>query len=130
MDPVTVVVTALAAGAAAGAKDTASSAVRDAYNGLRELVRRRFAGRGAATVALEQHAADPQVWEAPLRQEMAATGAADDAGVLQAAQQLLALVDAVGAQAGKYQVDASQAQGVQVGDRNVQTNTFGAPPAG
>ncbi len=45
MDPITLILTALAAGAALGVKDTASAAVLDAYNGLEALVRRRLAGR-------------------------------------------------------------------------------------
>ena len=39
------------------------------------------------------------------------------------------LVDAEGSQAGKYDVDAQGSQGVQVGDDNIQNNTFMAPPA-
>jgi len=35
MDPITLIVTALTAGAALGIKDTASTAVRDAYVGLK-----------------------------------------------------------------------------------------------
>jgi hypothetical protein len=31
---------------------------------------------------------------------------------------------------GKYRVDLSGAQGVQVGDHNIQTNTFATPPRG
>src|ERR1035441_7866321 len=38
MDPITLIVTALAAGAASGVSDTASSAVTDAYANLRALV--------------------------------------------------------------------------------------------
>ena len=45
MDPVTLILTALAAGAALGVKDTASAAVKDAYEGLKALVKKRFAGR-------------------------------------------------------------------------------------
>ena len=45
MDPVTLIVTALAAGAVFGLKDTASAAVKDAYAGLKALVKRRFVGR-------------------------------------------------------------------------------------
>jgi hypothetical protein len=39
MDPVTLIEVALTAGAAAGVKDTASSAVRDAYEGLKAKVK-------------------------------------------------------------------------------------------
>ena len=43
MDPITLIVTALAAGAALGVKDAASSAVKDAYAGLKALVSKRLA---------------------------------------------------------------------------------------
>lgn len=48
---------------------------------------------------------------------------------LAAAQALLRLVDEAGARAGKYAVLVSDSQGVQVGDHNTQTNTFGPRPA-
>jgi hypothetical protein len=52
MDPITLIVTALAAGAALGVKDAASSAVKDAYAGLKALVGKRLAGRPDAEVVL------------------------------------------------------------------------------
>lgn len=43
MDPITVtIVTALAAGAAAAAKDVATDAIKDAYAGLKRLVTDRY----------------------------------------------------------------------------------------
>ena len=42
MDPITLIVAALAAGAAVGLKDTTSSAVRDAYAGLKAMVTKRW----------------------------------------------------------------------------------------
>ena len=44
MDPITLIVTALAAGAALGAQDTVSAMVKDAYAGLKVLVRKRLGG--------------------------------------------------------------------------------------
>ena len=43
MDPITLIVTALAAGAASGAAEAASAAVKDAYAGLKALVARGWA---------------------------------------------------------------------------------------
>ena len=43
MDPITLIVTALAAGAALGVQDTASAMVKDAYASLKALVRRGWA---------------------------------------------------------------------------------------
>ena len=78
MDPVTLILTALVAGAAAGMKDTASSAIKDAYNGLKGLVRRKLAGREGGELVLDRHEQDPQVWDKPLTQELTAAGAGDD----------------------------------------------------
>ncbi|MCA1703214.1 MAG: hypothetical protein LC808_08040 [Actinobacteria bacterium] len=129
MDPLSLILGALAAGAAAGLTDTAAGAVKDAYAGLRDLVRRRFAGRYLAQTALEEHEKAPQVWQAPLSAELEAVGADTDAQIIAAAQRVMALVDEAGSASGKYLVDLRCAQGVQVGDHNTQTNTFTNPPA-
>lgn len=128
VDPISLIVAALAAGAAAGLSDTASTAVQDAYTGLRELVRRRFAGRAAAEVALAEHESAPEVWQAPLAAELEKAEAGADEAMVAAAQRVMAIVDEAGARSGKYAVDLRGAQGVQVGDGNLQVNSFTTPP--
>ena len=128
MEPITLILTALGAGAALGVKDTASTAVLDAYNGLKALVRRRIAGRRGSDVILEGFEQAPQTWREPLAQELTAAGAAQDAGLVAAAQALLLLVDPAGYRADTYQITVTNAQGVQMGDHNIQHNTFGTPP--
>ncbi len=134
MDPVTLIVTALAAGAVLGLKDAASAAVKDAYAGLKALVRKRFAGRPKGELVLAEHEAAPQTWEGPLAAELAAAGADRDGELVAAAQALMRLVDEEGFEAGKYtvkyQVDARGSQGVVVGDHAHQRNVFGTPPGG
>ena len=128
MDPVSLIVAALAAGAVAGAQNTATEVVKDAYAGLKALVRSRLAGRVAGEVALNQHEAKPEQWGPALQAELVEVDAGRDAPTVDAAQRLFALLDAAGTQAGKYQVDLRGAAGVQVGDGNTQANTFGAAP--
>jgi NADP-dependent 3-hydroxy acid dehydrogenase YdfG len=128
VDPVTLLVTALATGAAAGIGETTASAVKDAYAKLKSLVAARFAGDQSREVVLAQHEKQPEVWGAPLTQAVTDSGAATDPVVVEAAQRLLALLDEAGSRAGKYTVDLRGAQGVQVGDHNTQTNTFTNPP--
>jgi hypothetical protein len=130
MDPITLIVTALAAGSALGLKDTASSAVRDAYVGLKALVTKRLAGRPDAEVVLSRYEKAPQTWQAPLIAELDEVGADHDPDLLTAARALMNLVDEAGARAGKYTVDARGAQGIQIGDRTRQDNVFHAPPGG
>jgi hypothetical protein len=130
MDPVTMIVTALAAGAALGVTDSASSAVRDAYAGLKALVRKRLGVRPGGELVLAGHEEAPGTWQAPLRAELAEAGADGDTGLVAAAQALMTLLDEAGARAGKYTVDVRGAQGVQIGNHNRQDNIFNSPHGG
>ena len=128
MDPITLIVTALAAGASTGAlaslQDDAKEAVTSAYVKLRGLVAKRVAGNQAAEVALAKYEANPKTWEAPLADELKELGAGADADLVTAAKALMELVDQAGARAGKYNVTIKDARGVQVGDGNIQVNRF------
>lgn len=128
MDPVSLIVAALAAGAGAGAQNTAAEAVKDTYAGLKALVRQRLSRRASGEIALTQHEAKPEQWGPALEAELVEVRADEDAATVDAAQRLMALLDPAGAQTGKYLVDARGAQGVQFGDHNHQTNTFTMPP--
>jgi hypothetical protein len=129
MDPVALIMTALAAGAASALQDGASAAVKDAYARVKALVMRRFAARPDGELVLARHEVAPQVWELPLAAELSAAGAAGDGDLVAAAQALMSLVDRAGSRSGKYVVAVNDSRGVQVGDRNTQTNTFGPSPA-
>ncbi len=129
MDPVMLIVTALAAGAASGAAEAAASAVKDAYAGLKALVARRLGGRPDAELVLARHEQAPEVWQAPLAAVLADAGADRDLELVHAARALMTLVDGAGARAGKYTVDVRGAQGVQIGDHNRQDNVFNVPRA-
>ena len=129
MDPITLIVAALAAGAASALQDGASAAVKDAYARLKALVTKRFANRPKGELVLAGHQAAPQTWEAPLAAELSAAGAKGDADLVAAAQALMRLVDEAGSRSGKYLVAVRDSHGVQVGDHNTQTNTFGLRPA-
>jgi hypothetical protein len=89
MDPLSVIVAALVAGAAAAAKDTAGAAIKDSYQGLKGLIQEKLAGRPAAAVVLEEHEKDPATYEAPLKKKLTEAAADQDAAILQAARTLL-----------------------------------------
>jgi hypothetical protein len=128
MDPITLIITALAAGASAGVidglKDNAKDAARAAYAKLRGLASKRVAARPDGNLALDRHETAPRTWEPVLASELTAAGAADDADLVVAARALMDLLDQAGARAGKYNVTITGGQGVQVGDGNVQFNRF------
>ena len=89
MDPVTLILAALAAGALSGAKDVAGDAVKDAYGALKSLVRRKLHGDQAQELALDKHEEDPETWKEPLKKALTDSGADQDDEILQRAKELL-----------------------------------------
>lgn len=90
MDPVALVVTAVALGAAAGLTDTASQAVKDAYAGLKRLLMRR-----QVDVAALERRPDSASKQDSLREDLdglAGTENAIDDEVLDAARDVVAAV--------------------------------------
>jgi hypothetical protein len=90
---VELIVVALAAGATAGVSGTATQAITDTYGLLKQLIKRRFAGRDTAREALEAQETEPGVWQTRIGDDLRQSGAADDGQVLAAARELLALAD-------------------------------------
>ncbi len=129
MDAIQVIVTALAAGVVSGLSDTASSAIAAAYDALVLRVKHRLRDRRDADLILASHAKDPQSWQAALTTELVEAGAESDRPLLDAAQQLLALVDEAGAKAGRYAIDLHGAQGIQIGDHSKMHNIFNVHPS-
>ncbi len=129
MEPVSLIVGALAVCAGDAGKAVVSEAVKDAYARLKAAVRTRLSSRSSGEVALAQYERKPEQWAGALEAELVEVGATEDAAVVEAAQRVMLATDPAGSQAGKYLVDLRGAQGVQVGDHNVQTNTFDAPPS-
>jgi hypothetical protein len=86
MDPLTSIVTALAAGAAAALKSTVEQAVKDGYTTLKALIQRKY-----AQVNVEQLETNPgsKSRRGVVEEDLAATGADQDTEVLQYAQALL-----------------------------------------
>jgi hypothetical protein len=119
---------ALAAGATSGVTDTAAAAVKDAYAGLKALLRKRLGGKQDAELVLVRYEEAPEVWQAPLMAELAEARADLDHDLIAAAKALLDLVGEAGA--GKYTVDVRGAAGVQIGDHNTQENVFNTPAGG
>jgi hypothetical protein len=101
MDPITLIVAALAAGGALGLKETASAAVNDAYAGLKALAKKRLGGGPEAELVLAKHEKAPKTWQAPLMAQLAEAGADGDRDLIEAAQALLSLAGGVSIQAGE-----------------------------
>lgn len=123
MDPISLIVAALTAGASAALKDTASDAIKDAYAGLKTLLRRKLGAQPDVQSTLDKHEEAPEVYEKALEHELGNAAIADDKEVVAAAQELMAQIDPEGSRAGKYVVTVSGGKVGAIGDdANVTMN--------
>ena len=125
MDLVSVLLTALAAGATAAAQDTASQAVKDAYIGLKTLLKKRFDQKPQAEMALAEYEKDTDTWQKPLQKSLVETGADQDETIVRKAQQVLKLINPQQASQGKYNVQIGEGKGIVIGDNAQVHQTFG-----
>ncbi len=129
MDPLTLILTALVAGAAAGTQSTAAEGIKDTYHGLKALIQRKFAGKPDAELALLKHEEKPEVWKAPLKDALIETAADRDEEIIKEAQKLMALVNPQQAAIGKFNTQITgNVQGFVAGDNAQVTMTFGEKP--
>lgn len=120
MDPVTLILGALAAGASAGVADTTAQAVKDGYSNLKALLARRFAGNAKAAEALVDYEGDPETYEKPLGKQIEAAGADHDEEVLAAAKALLLHADQAGIHT-KYNITVTGGKVGNIGDHGTVT---------
>lgn len=117
MDQISIILAALASGAAAGLKDSASLALKDSYNGLKALIQRKFAGKSESETALSLYVDDPFTYEKPLREALAEVQIEHDQTVIEAAQRLLTLTQSQQSSTGKYNTQITgNIQGYAQGD--------------
>lgn len=86
MDPITIIVTALVVGAAAGLKPTAEQAIKDAYVGIKALILRKY--ETLSVEALEQKP-DSETKRASVAEDLTDAGAGNDKELLDHAKSLL-----------------------------------------
>ncbi|MDJ0899441.1 MAG: hypothetical protein QNJ55_11575 [Xenococcus sp. MO_188.B8] len=135
MEPISLIITALSGAAVAAVQGAAhgisqgltQGSAQKAYNDLKALIKRKFAGEPKAEMVLEEHETDPETYEAPLKKKLAEAGADKDKEIIKAAQELLKQLKPEESKAGKFNVVfQGEAKGVQIGNNNTQTNTFGS----
>lgn len=124
MDPISVLLAALAAGAMSAAKDTASQAITDAYAGLKAMIQKRFANKPPAEMALTEYEKDKETWEKPLQKALVETATDQDEIIVRQAQHLLTLINPQQASQGKYNVQIGSSEGTVIGDNAQVTQTF------
>jgi hypothetical protein len=98
VEPVTLIVTALAAGATSGLKDTAAAAVKDAYAAVKGLITRRY---GRVELDSLERKPDSQRKRDSVAEDLEDAGAGDDEELLELARRLVAAVRENDEQAGE-----------------------------
>jgi hypothetical protein len=88
MEPIAIILTALVAGATAAAKDTAGTAVKDAYNGLKLLLKKKFEGDALAQAVVDAKPEDIEKVEGLLKSKITEFGVEEDTEILQVAKEL------------------------------------------
>ena len=114
MEPITLIVSALATGAAKAAGEAAP----DAYNALKALIKRQFESKGqsGANYVLDQHEKQPEAAKELLKGALIEAGADKDEKIIKAAQELLKQLKPKESATGKFNLNiAGDIKGV-VGD--------------
>lgn len=104
MEPISIILAALSAGAVAAIKDTASQTIKDTYAGLKAMIQKRLVDKSKAESTLTQYEKKPDVWEMPLKDTLTDIGVDKDLEIIQKAQHLLKLINPQLAAQGKYNI--------------------------
>ncbi|MDJ0601578.1 MAG: hypothetical protein QNJ37_22375 [Crocosphaera sp.] len=126
MEPISLIMMALVAGATAAAKDTAGKAVKDAYEALKTLIKRKFDGDSLAQAMVDAKPEEIQQAEGLLKGKISDADVDKDEEIIKVAQELLKQAKPDESATGKFNVEfKGEVKGAQIGDRNVQQNKFG-----
>ncbi|BAY09798.1 hypothetical protein [Calothrix sp. NIES-2098] len=89
MEPISMIIAALGAGAIAAAKDTAGTAVKDAYLGLKTLIKKKLEGDVLGQAMVDAKPEEIKQAEGLLKDKITKSGADQDREIINVAQDLL-----------------------------------------
>jgi hypothetical protein len=91
------IIAAISAGAVAETTDTAKSAIGEAYQGLKSLIKKKFGHANNADRAIDNLQAQPDsdAWKQILTGQLKVVNSSSDPELVSAAQSLLALIEAL-----------------------------------
>lgn len=102
MEPISLIIAALVAGATAATKDTAGQAVKDAYEGLKTLIKRKLEGDSLGQGLVDAKPEEIEQAKGLLKNKISNAGVDKDEEILKAAQEIMEKKDPEGASTGKY----------------------------
>ncbi|WP_427159975.1 hypothetical protein ACQFX9_29075 [Aliinostoc sp. HNIBRCY26] len=89
MEPISLIITALGAGAIAATQETAGTAVKDAYQGLKTLIKNKLEGDVLGQAMVDAKPEEIKQAEGLLKDKITKTGADQDQEIIKVAQELL-----------------------------------------
>jgi hypothetical protein len=99
------ILAALIAGATAATKDTAGVAVKDAYEGFKALIKKKFEKDALAQAMVEAKPEEIKQSEVLLKNKITEAGIDQDVEILKAAAEILKKEDPQGEKEGKYSIN-------------------------
>lgn len=128
MDPISAIVAALAAGAIAATKDTATAAIKDGYQALKSLIRKKLSTEPEAQAVVDANAVESKNGETVLRTALARANVDQDGQAIAAAKDLLIVADPDGEIRRRFTIQVhGDVQGLVQGDHANVTMNFGDP---
>lgn len=128
MEPTSLILGAIIAGSTEALKETTSQAIKDSYNGLKTMVvhywEKNTQEKDEIDYLLKKIEKNPDTFSLPLEKELQKNIPSIPDELVEKAQELQKLIDEDGFNQGKYNVTLNSCKGVQVGDKNIQNNTF------
>ena len=125
MDPISLILSALATGAA----KTAGSVAQDAYNGLKALIKRKFdsQGKSGSVTILDKYEEKPEKTKPLLEDELIEAGVDKDEEIIKLAQKLLEKLSPQEAAEGRFniQISGGKVQGLTQQNTGNITQNYG-----
>lgn len=126
MDPITLILSALTAGATTNLSTITSVISKSLYKELKTLILRRFTENHEAPTLLADYEDDPEIYEIPLKRVLIKEQIDKDEEIIRAAMKLMKFVQPQQAAMGRYNVHISgNAQSVAQGDYQQVNINFG-----
>lgn len=133
MDPISLIVSALVAGAVAASQEVAGQVIKDGYNSLKTLLQSKFGGKGDGEDALAKVESKPEseARQAVLKEELESVSAGDDTQILTAAKELMAALQKAGGAGGtSYQATLTGSGAIAQGPGAVAAGAGGVAVGG
>ncbi len=129
MEPIEVILAALATGAITGVTDAAGTAIKDAYKALVSLVTKKFGSNKEAKSHLDNYLKDSETWEKPVKKAIQESKIDKDDQVIKLARELLKLVKSNQASSENHIEISGDVQGLIQENKGRVTMNFNKPPA-